>query len=63
LSLAEIRLRASDKLKDFPDKLSSLMEKQHKSAINQFMEEKDRQTEIETRIFRRGPAITEKREQ
>jgi len=39
------------KLKDFPDKLASLMEKQHKSAINQFIEEKTVKQKLRPEYF------------
>ena len=39
------------KLKDFPDNISSLMEKQHKSAISQFMEEKTVKQKLRPEYF------------
>ena len=39
------------KLKNFADKLASLMEKQHKSAINQFMEEKTAKQKLKPEYF------------
>lgn len=39
------------KLKNLPDKLASLMEKQHKSAVNQFMEEKTVKQKLRPEYF------------
>lgn len=39
------------KLKNFPDKLPSLMEKQHKSAVNQFIEDKTVKQKLRPEYF------------